>query len=180
MAAFISKRKHMYQLQAILEWRCKDEREKLGEKQQKAHHWVTLRHNEFLKSSRTRSWQETGEWVLTPHCKVPGHELSSAAAHCPFLPTQLLMHFSGGTNHCCLVSLLLINNLVSFANKCKILFKNAAFGILAITNHVGYQGCSRGPPKPAGRQHCQGKGRHPTLNCPGNKVCICSVAHQAS
>lgn len=158
MAPFVSKREPVCPLQAIFEWLCKGEREKLGEKQQKAHLWVTLRHNDFLKSSWTRGWEEAGEWLLTPILPIlaTGSPLviplpnPNGVQPCPFLPTELLKHSSGGRNHCCLVSLFLINNLASFARKCKALFKDAAFGTLAITNHVGYQGSSRGPLKTAG------------------------------
>lgn len=97
MAASISKTEHMCQFKLFLYRLCKDEREKLGEKKQKARHWVTLRYNDLLKSSLTQSWEEAGEWVLilallshwqlaptagahSPAPKVP------AAQPCPFLP----------------------------------------------------------------------------------------------
>lgn len=140
---------------------CKDEREKLGEKQQKGRHRVTLIHNNLLKSSLTLSWVEAGERALTPallsrwqlaprcwcplpspkgaHCPAPR---APAPPPCPLLPTQLLMHFSGGGSHHCLVSLLLVNNLVLFANKHKVLFKEATFSTSDIAHHAVYQGSS--------------------------------------
>ena len=70
---------------------------------------------------------------------------------CPFLPAQLLMHFSEGKSHHCLVSLLLINNLVWFANNHKVFFKDATFGTLDIAHHLGYRGSSRGLPNVASK-----------------------------
>lgn len=152
MSSFLFKREPMCQLEAIFEWLCKDER--LGEKLQKAH--LFCKKQEVLMGSGPG-----GDWGMTTHptllrhwplaplswCPLPN---PSGAQPCPFLPTKLLKHSSGGRNHCCLVSLFLINNLALFANKRKALFKAAAFGTLAITNHVGYQGSSRGLLKTAG------------------------------
>lgn len=60
---------------------CKDGREKLGEKQQKVPHWVTLRHNDVLKPSLIRSWEAAGEGALSP--ALQSHWQLTARCWCP-------------------------------------------------------------------------------------------------
>lgn len=58
MATLISKTEHLCQLDYFLYGLCKDEREKLAEKQQKARPQVTLTRNNLLQSSLTQSWEK--------------------------------------------------------------------------------------------------------------------------
>jgi len=132
---------------------CKDEREKLAEKQQKACHQVTSAHNDLLKPPLTRSCEEAGEsvltsallscWQLAPRCWWPPP--SPKGARCPALPlppcTTPCAFLGGGTHHC-LVSLLLVNSLVWFAKKHKVLFEDAAFGFLTSRTTAVYRGSS--------------------------------------
>lgn len=82
MASFISEKEHMCQLQAAFEWLCKDEKEKLREKQQKAHPWVTLMTSWNPHGLRAGRRLGNGH---TSHCWVTDHQLSSAGAHSPTL-----------------------------------------------------------------------------------------------
>lgn len=103
--------------------------------------------------------------ATSTHCWCPLP--SPKGACCPALPFPPLMHFSRGGSHHCLIRLLLINNMVQFAKKHKVLFQDAIFGTLDIVYYVGYWSSSRGPPNVASKPAVGYYSQNCNLRCSG-------------
>lgn len=142
IAAFTSKIEYVCKWQTFIiffDGFFEDERKKLEEKPQKAHHKVILTYNWDILPRSSWTWSQgtrahpgaAEPLAASTSCLRPSHALSS-----PHNPSCLP---SGGSSHQCLGILLLIHDLVWFANKHAVLFKDANFNNLKHSTSHGPQ-----------------------------------------